>query len=129
MKRGPGQPTKYRPEYCEKFIEVMESEGFIETFCSEIGIHVDTHYEWLRRHPEYSEAVKKGKAISKDLFLKRCHNAAWNADEHKVNNGIITLLAVNCHKMRTRNDTPEDKPAGEGPIDKLVNVLDKIRGE
>jgi transposase len=61
--RRPGQPTLYRPEYCERIVEYM-SRGFsYDAFSGYIDVHVDTLYEWEKVHPEFSEA--KSKAFSK----------------------------------------------------------------
>lgn len=57
----PGQPTKYRPEYCQMLIEHMKSAHSFETFACEVGVNKDTLYEWCKAHAEFSEAKKIGR--------------------------------------------------------------------
>lgn len=109
-----GRPTKYKEEYCEVFINEMREGGFIETFCDKIEIHVSTFYEWCKVHDKFSEAVKIGKTASKSIFLKDVRAAAFDTETHKVNNGLIALLASNCHGMYTKKD-PEDKSGNDTP--------------
>lgn len=55
----PGQPTKYRPEYCEKVVLHMAKGLSYETFAVDCDVCVDTLYHWEKTHPEFSEAKKK----------------------------------------------------------------------
>ncbi len=57
-----GQPTKYKPEYCEKLIEHMSIGHSFESFAGIVGVCFDTVYRWSNTHQEFSEAKKKGKA-------------------------------------------------------------------
>ena len=64
-KKGPGgRPTKYRDEYCH----------LCETMCAEMGaidkalakalkINVDTLHEWKKVHPEFSDALRRGRDV------------------------------------------------------------------
>lgn len=55
----PGQPTKYKAEYCDLLYKHM-SEGFsFESFGPSIGVHRDTLYEWCTKHVSFSDAKKK----------------------------------------------------------------------
>ena len=86
-----GAPTKYKPEYCQKIIEFMQSDGkeiykpfsvkdegivdhhigylprFFEEFATEIGVDVGTVLDWCKRHPDFSQAYK----VAKDIQLTR----------------------------------------------------------
>lgn len=53
-----GRPTKYKEEYCQKLIEHMSQGLSYETFGVTIGVHLDTCYEWEKRHSKFSEAKK-----------------------------------------------------------------------
>lgn len=63
-KRGPGQPTKYKPEYCQKLIDHMAKGLSFESFAAECEVHFDSLYEWVKKNPEFSEAKKVGTAQS-----------------------------------------------------------------
>ena len=57
-----GRPTKYDPSMCNE-IEEQLSQGLSLTAASiELGIHRDTAYEWAKEYPEFSDAIKMGRA-------------------------------------------------------------------
>jgi transposase len=55
-KRGPGQPTKYKPEYCERLLEHMSAGLSYESFAGEIGVSKQTIYDWEDAQKEFKEA-------------------------------------------------------------------------
>lgn len=57
-----GRPTKYKPEYCERVIDHMKDGASLTSFAAEIEVARSTINEWMGNYPEFSEAVKKGKA-------------------------------------------------------------------
>ncbi len=82
--KGPGgQPTKYRPEYCEAIVEFMRKKveydekgkrqpfemPWFSSFADEIGVCRDTLYEWASKHAEFSYSMRKAKGLQEDLFL------------------------------------------------------------
>ena len=62
VKRPVGRPSKYRPEYCDMLVEHMAEGASMTSFAAEIDVSRETISEWSRVHPEFSVAVKKGKA-------------------------------------------------------------------
>lgn len=69
-KRSVGQPTKYKPEYCEMLIEHMKQGFSYDTFCAVIDVHVDTLYNWEKLYPEYSDAKRKAVMMSRYSWEK-----------------------------------------------------------
>lgn len=57
-----GQPTKYKPEYCEMLINHMAEGLSFESFAGLISVNYDTLYEWNKVQPDFSEAKKAGNA-------------------------------------------------------------------
>ena len=69
-KRLRGQPTSYKPEYCQLVIDQM-AEGFsFETFAATIDTHRDTLYNWCKLFPDFSDAKKAGMDKSQVYFEK-----------------------------------------------------------
>ena len=62
VKRPVGRPSKYRPEYCDMVVDHMSEGASLTSFAAEIDVSRETISEWTRVHPEFSVAVKKGKA-------------------------------------------------------------------
>jgi len=70
-KRGRGQPTKYKPEYCEQLIEYMSEGLSFESFGAEVNVNQDTLHEWAKVHKEFSEAKKRAFTMSLQVWEKK----------------------------------------------------------
>jgi len=61
-----GRPTKYNDDVinqtCDYFADPQEVAGdrlaTIAGLSVYLGVHVDTIYEWKKRHPDFSDAIK-----------------------------------------------------------------------
>ena len=121
-----GRPTKYKDSYPALLERMLKKGEFNETFMAKVGIHSEAFYAWVKKYPDFSNALKAGSEASKALFMKKTSAAAWDTVTHKVNNGLISLLAVNVHKMSTGKELP---PSGEGETDSFnveVTVRKKV---
>ena len=57
-KRGRGRPSEYRPEYCERVIELGRLGMSVVEMASEIGVSRNTlETLWTAAHPEFMEAM------------------------------------------------------------------------
>lgn len=63
LKRG--QPTKFRPEYCQKLKDFMSKGYSFLAFAAEVGVNQDTLYQWQKDQPSFSEAVKEANELSR----------------------------------------------------------------
>jgi hypothetical protein len=57
-----GRPSTYKEAYCDLVIEHMTEGASLTSFAAEIGVARSTINEWMEHNPEFSEAVKIGKA-------------------------------------------------------------------
>lgn len=65
-----GRPTKYKPRYCKDLVKFM-SEGYsYQAFAAKIDVHIDTLYEWEKRHPAFSEAKNLAYAKNREFWEK-----------------------------------------------------------
>lgn len=92
----PGQPTKYKPEYCQQLIdyfsiepleiireqEITDTEGgkyisrrlpqrfpWFEGFARKIGVHRNTLKNWCAEHPEFAEAYETAKDLQREFIV------------------------------------------------------------
>jgi DNA-binding transcriptional regulator YiaG len=54
--QGPGQPTKYRPEFCQMLKEHMSKGLSFETFGAIVNVGRATLYNWEKEHEEFLDA-------------------------------------------------------------------------
>jgi hypothetical protein len=66
-----GRPTIFSDEYCQQIINLMSQGRSLDGCAVLIGVHPDTLYEWQRRHPEFSEAVRAGRAAATTFWETR----------------------------------------------------------
>lgn len=92
----PGQPTKYKPEYCQQLIDyfsieplkivseqkIIGPEGgkyvsrrlpqrfpWFEGFARKIGVHRNTLKNWCAEHPEFAEAYETAKDLQREFIV------------------------------------------------------------
>ena len=58
-----GRPSTYKPEYCEQVMEYMCKGYSLSAFAGSIGQSRETMYEWCSKHPEFSDAVCRARAM------------------------------------------------------------------
>lgn len=69
-KRSAGQPTKYKPEYCEMLIEHMSKGKPFQTFAAKIKVKRSTLYNWASEIPEFAEAKAMGLDACLDNWIE-----------------------------------------------------------
>ena len=92
----PGQPTKYKPEYCQQLIDyfsieplkivaeqkIIGTEGgkyvsrrlpqrfpWFEGFARKIGVHRNTLKNWCAEYPEFAEAYDTAKDLQREFIV------------------------------------------------------------
>ncbi|NJM09710.1 MAG: hypothetical protein HC883_02090 [Bdellovibrionaceae bacterium] len=65
-----GAPTKYAPDFCKHLLGHMGKGLSFATFSHEVGVNLDTIYDWAERHPEFLEAKKAGEMAQKNYLEK-----------------------------------------------------------
>jgi hypothetical protein len=59
--RTRGQPTLYKPEYCELVVDYMGKGYSLSAFAGSVKVSKDSVYEWITAHREFSDAVARGR--------------------------------------------------------------------
>ncbi|MEE7442681.1 helix-turn-helix domain-containing protein [Methylobacterium oryzae] len=119
-----GRPCSYKSEFAEqaKKLCLLFHQTTDEDIAKFLGKNVDTIYEWKKKFPEFSEAIRAGKVeadteIAMSLF-NRARGAEWIEDQaFKVKE---TIYADNGRKLKeierievvqVRRAAPPDTPA------------------
>jgi len=120
-RKGPGGPTKYKPEYCEKLIEHMSEGLSYEAFAALIGVHRSILYDWEKSHPEFSEAKDVGfgksllfwEKLGRDNILNTSESFGEGQSSSKSLNGSVWIFNMK-NRFRWRDKQPDE-------IDTIVN--------
>lgn len=60
-----GRPTKYNPDIITDIPEMFRNGESIEEVCRDkLHISKQTCYDWIKKYPEFSDAIKEGVGIS-----------------------------------------------------------------
>ncbi len=70
------RPTLYDPAYCEQIVEHMRDGASVASFAAEIDVARSTINAWADAHPEFSEALSRGKAACVAWWEKTARSVA-----------------------------------------------------
>lgn len=109
-KRKPGQPTKYKPEYCDMLIEHMRNLHSFETFAVDINVDRDTLYEWCKVHKEFSDAKKRGRLA----LQKGMENVGKGLMTGKLKGNVAAWIFYAKNTTPWRDDLPPEDEDVDG---------------
>ena len=119
-----GRPTLYRPEYCEKVIELgKDGKSVVQMACA-FGVSRPTMEEnWTREYPEFLEAFTLAKQYSQDWWEQK------GQDNLLVPQGVTFQASVWSRSMAARfphdwreNSKMEHTGPNGGPIEHTTTV-------
>lgn len=70
------RPTDYAPALCEAVEALLADGKSLTAAAGEMGIHRDTAYAWMDAHPEFSDAIKRGRAKGVSVWEDRLQEMA-----------------------------------------------------
>jgi hypothetical protein len=114
-----GRPSTYTPARCDQLLKLMAEGLSITAAAGAMGVHRDTLYEWSRRHPEFSDALKKGVAVR---LLKLERELLTARDGPTVTARIFALKNAAPHEWREKQHIGHDVGA-ESPLAQLAREL------
>jgi hypothetical protein len=141
-----GQPTKYRPEYCEKIIEFFTvqpqqtvykrtyfSDGRIKSeepvilpeqlptfqkFADSIGVTVSTLWEWEKNIEEFSKAYARAKQLQEHIWLV-------NGMSNLYNSQFAQFFGKNCLGYKdTQNIEVTGAEGGAIEVNHIASLTD-----
>ena len=118
-----GRPTKYRPHYCDLAETILAGDNPWCEVARILMVHEGTLNTWKAKHQEFNEAYKRGRAAGRAVFMQKVKAAAWGEHALPVNNGMISLLAVNCYGMISKK--AEQK--SEVDLNTNLSLADAVR--
>jgi|GEM_PF-2705992 hypothetical protein len=142
VKRGRGQPTKYRREYCDLLLKHFDSTPFrlgeivksgknwsvhedkllpnplptLEGFAWILGINMDTLHEWRDKHPEFSAALARVKLKQKEILVQGGLAGTYESR-------FAQFVAINFTDMRQKIEIDGTFSAGERLTDEKVRQI------
>ena len=76
-----GRPSEYNPDVHPALVEDLARKGLTQSeIAEEMNLHPCTITDWKNKHPEFSEALKRGKQGPDDKVQKALYNRALGYD-------------------------------------------------
>ena len=94
------RPTKYKPEYAEQAKKLCKNNAFTDAELAVFfGVNLSTLHLWKIKQPEFSNAIKIGKApanarVEKSLYDRAMGYSAVETDIRVVNGKIVKTEVV-----------------------------------
>jgi hypothetical protein len=73
---------KYGKEIVQKIVEQLQIGMKRDDVCAILGFNRDTFYDWMKKRPDFSDAVLKAELVCKQRNIVRIQNASkksWTA--------------------------------------------------
>ncbi len=71
-------PTLYREDYCDDVVECLKDGHSLAAFAGKIDVAPKSIYDWMGKHPEFADAVKRAQAKSALWWERRLLDLAQN---------------------------------------------------
>lgn len=128
-KESAGQPTKYKPEYCQIYIDFCKEGGLVEEFpghlyeLEKVFICKATIYNWTKQFPEFLDAKRTGDSLASAWFIKH-FRAATKGERKNFPSSPFIFLAKNKFGWRDQLDLSTDPVGDAEKREKLNKILD-----
>ncbi len=121
--RPVGRPTKYDPSYCDALVEQMAKGYSLGAVAGHFGVSRATINVWAEQHPEFLDALSRGKAAR----LRKWEDIAIAVAEKGGGPGSATVVTFGLKNMGFEDwnapDRVEHTGKDGGPI-KTTTVFD-----
>ena len=87
---GMARPTLYRAEYCDDVVECLKDGHSLAVFAGKIDVTRKSIYDWMAKHPEFADAVRRAQARSALWWERRLLDLAQN-NQGKAGAVILAL--------------------------------------
>lgn len=100
----PGQPTKYKPEYCDLVIELGKQGALPKEMAIQCGVaDKKTLHDWAKDHPEFLHAFDMARGWSEIYWLKLGKSKA-NGECPQNSDPMIKFFLSACFGYREKTD-------------------------
>jgi hypothetical protein len=70
-----GRPSSYKPEFCQRVVE-LGAEGWSQAeIAAEFGVAKKSLWDWAQKHEDFSAALARAKSLEQSWWEKRGRNS------------------------------------------------------
>lgn len=98
-----GRPPKYNPKKHPALVEQLAKEhNTLIHIANGLDVHMDTLYDWSKKHPEFSLALKKARQILESRWIDM--GTEMMIDSQNKSAAIWVFMMKNLCKWRDKAD-------------------------
>ncbi len=113
-------PTLYRPDYCDAVVDFLKDGHSLAAFAGTIDVRPKSIYDWMARHPEFDDAVKRAQAKSALWWELRILDLARN----NQGNARAVIFGLKNRAAEHWRDRVETEVSGKTEqITRIVRVI------
>lgn len=112
-----GQPTSYRPEYCEQVVELGKLGKSKMQMCASFNISRQTIDNWAEKNPEFLEALNKSVAHAQNWWEN-------TGQEAMMKPGFNAVVWTKSMQARFRDDYTEKQEIAHSGDVSFVTVYE-----
>lgn len=101
-----GRPTTYKPEYCQRIIELATDGRTIEEWAADIGVWPGRIHEWAEANEDFQNAKKIAQALCAAWWIRQ-------ARENLVSRGNPAVLIFCLKNIAKWTDRPDSEIYGQ----------------
>ena len=125
-----GQPTLYKPEYCEQLIAFMGKGYSFEAFAGKIGVCKQTLYSWAEKNPEFLDAKKTAFDKCRLWWESQAIEGVFNENGRTFNSAnFIYNMKCRFRDEWTEVNKVEANITGEVKVKHIAQLLDGLSPE
>lgn len=110
-KRPVGRPSKYKPEYCERVVEMARKEGAGPAeYAAEFDVDRTTLYDWAAAHEDFSTALSRAK-INEQAWWERAGRTGMYLDKF---NALVWKTSVQARFRDDYTERTQTEVSGRG---------------
>jgi len=115
---GPGQPSKYRPEMCDRLPEMFAEGQDVSVILVELGISRKTFYTWIKNIPEFKTAYEMGREHSKAY----CTKVGWDLVHGRIKKGnTAAWIFMMKNKFNWQDKVEVDNTTDKKTIEEMIS--------
>lgn len=117
-----GRPSEYRPEYCERVVELAKQGDGWAAYASEFEVDRATLYKWADQYPDFRTALNRAK-VEEQIWWEKAGREALGA---KHFNAAVwrTTMQARFRDDYTERKVTEISGVDGGPIQLQSQVVD-----
>lgn len=113
-----GHVSEYTPELGAEILRLMAEGYSVTAAAGAVGFSRQTVYKWAHRHPEFGDALNKGRALAAKWWEDRAHDLAKKGD----GNAAMIIFAL---KNRVSDEWREKQEVEHsGGVGVQITVVD-----